>query len=71
MANQETQSIIFTCYNCNKESSYPNEMAEGETNTGAKTLIKRCTTCSAENKIEVPDGWIAKRTDAVLRGYKT
>lgn len=70
MANQETQPIIFICYNCNKESSYPNEMAEGDTTTGAKTLTKRCITCGAENNVELPDGWIANRTDSVLRGYK-
>lgn len=70
MAKQESQPIIFTCYNCKNKSKYPNEMTEGDTTTGAKTLIKRCTTCGAENKIELPDGWIAKRSDTVLRGDK-
>lgn len=70
MTNQETHPIEFDCHNCKKRSSYPNEMKEGDTTTGAKTVVKRCTTCGIENKIELPDGWVAGRNDAVLRGYK-
>ncbi|MEZ4932087.1 MAG: hypothetical protein R2788_08220 [Saprospiraceae bacterium] len=68
MPNQTTYPLIFNCHKCKKESSYPNLMKEGAEKDGATTVIKRCTTCGEENKVELPEGWVGIRTDTLLRG---
>lgn len=70
MSDETTHSIEFLCFKCKKKSSYPHEMKEGEANKGATILTKRCTTCGIENTIELPVGWVATKTDLVLRGGK-
>lgn len=68
MSDQTAYPLEFDCYKCGKQSSYPNLMKEGDEKDGAKTVVKRCTTCGAENKIALPDGWIGIRSDSVTRG---
>ena len=66
---QETEQLRFTCYKCSTENFYPAK--QGDDQEGGKTLVKRCTNCGAENKIELPDGWVAARTEVIHRGTKS
>lgn len=68
MSDQTTHPLEFNCHKCGKPSSYPNQMQEGE--NGPKTVVKRCTICGIENKVELPDGYAGIRSDSVLRGLK-
>jgi len=64
--SKETTSIQFTCHNCGKENKY--SVIKG--NNEGNIVIKRCMNCSAENKIELPEGYIANPTETVFRGMK-
>lgn len=70
MPNSSTHPLIFNCYKCGKESRYPNYLKEGEDKNAVKSVVKRCTTCGAENEVPIPEGWSAERTGSVLRGLK-
>ena len=68
MPDQTTHPLKFNCHKCGKRSSYPNLVKEGTEKDGPKTVVKRCTICGEENKVELPEGWVGIRTDSVLRG---
>ena len=70
MSDQATHPLKFRCFNCKKQSSYPNYLKEGESASEVKSVIKRCLTCGMENDIDLPEGWEATNIDNVLRGYK-
>ena len=64
--SKEPTPIKFTCYKCKSENTYP--AVQGDEKDGAKVIIKRCINCSAENKVKLPEGWVAQRTAIVFRG---
>ena len=70
MSEKTPQALKFNCYKCGKQSTYPNYLTEGKDSEGVSSVIKRCTTCGAENKVELPEGWITDRPDSVLRGLE-
>ncbi len=70
MTDQTTHPLIFDCYKCKAESKYPNTLKKGNDNPTAKTVVKRCTTCSAENTIQIPEGYYIANTTSILRGFK-
>lgn len=68
MADQNSYPLRFNCYKCGRESYYPNYLMEETDDNSVKFVVKRCTTCGAENKVEIPIGWSAQRLSTVLRG---
>lgn len=68
MSDESTHPLKFDCYKCGKESTYPNYLTENEDKSTPQIVIKRCTNCSAENKIEIPKGYESNVQVEVLRG---
>jgi len=68
--SDQTTSLKFDCYKCGKESTYPSYLTEDKGRTEPQIVVKRCTNCSAENRIELPKGYESKATTSVLRGLE-
>ncbi len=69
--SDQTRPLTFTCYNCGNESSYPNYLDKDEKDKNApQIVIKLCTICSKENRVEIPQGYASKAQTEVLRGLE-
>lgn len=68
MSDKTTATLEFTCFKCNHQNSYPHTIQEGMEEEGARTLVKLCQNCGIENKLDLPDGWVASRDSVTLRG---
>jgi transcription elongation factor Elf1 len=64
------QPLTFKCFKCGNESTYNNTLVDDSDSRGGKSVVKRCQVCGIENKVIIPDGWVARPTNTVLRGVR-
>ncbi len=64
----EPQSVDFDCQKCGKNNIYPASAIPGTAKDGATSIIKKCTSCGADNTITLPENFIFPNDSDIYRG---
>lgn len=71
MAEHNKMKVAFTCLNPQCKHDNEVEISVGTPAEGATSLVRRCVICGVENKIDLPEGYIAEWNATVDKSEPT